>query len=64
MLAVDRPALDRTRAHERVHVRQYERWGPLFLPAYLAASLCAVARGRHAYFGNCFEREAIRRAGR
>ena len=26
-------SLDRWRAHERVHVRQCERWGPLFLPA-------------------------------
>ncbi len=31
--------LDRCRAHELVHVRQYERWGPLFLPAYAASSL-------------------------
>ena len=22
-----------TRAHERVHVEQYERWGPIFIPA-------------------------------
>src|SRR5687768_108760 len=26
----DQCALDLTRAHERVHVRQYERWGPAF----------------------------------
>ncbi len=23
-----------SRTHEQVHVRQYEQWGPLFLPAY------------------------------
>jgi hypothetical protein len=51
-------ALDATRAHERVHVRQYELWGPLFVPAYLIASVCALARGRHPYFDNRFERQA------
>ena len=53
--------LEATRAHERVHVAQYERWGPFFLPAYLAASLVALARGRHPYFDNPFERDAWRR---
>jgi hypothetical protein len=51
-------ALQTTRAHERVHVRQYELWGPLFVPAYLAAGLYALARGRHPYFDNRFERQA------
>jgi hypothetical protein len=52
-----------TRAHERIHVRQYERWGPGFLPAYLTASVWAVLRGEDAYGGNWFEREAFRRQG-
>ena len=51
-------ALAATRAHERVHVRQYELWGPLFVPAYLIAGLCALAQGRHPYFDNRFERQA------
>lgn len=51
-------ALERTRAHERVHVRQYERWGPLFIPAYILASLWAAAAGRGAYRGNYFEQQA------
>jgi hypothetical protein len=51
-------ALDATRAHERVHVRQYELWGPLFVPAYLIAALCALASGRDPYFDNRFERQA------
>jgi hypothetical protein len=51
-------ALDVTRAHERVHVRQYESWGPLFLPAYFLAGAYALARGRHPYFDNRFEHEA------
>jgi hypothetical protein len=60
VLGVDAEALERTRAHERVHVRQYERWGPFFIPAYLLASLWALGRGEHFYFDNRFEREAFR----
>lgn len=41
--------------HELVHVRQYERWGPLFIPAYLVGSLRALVRGRHHYRDNPFE---------
>jgi hypothetical protein len=51
-------ALETTRAHERVHVRQYELWGPLLVPAYLVAGVYALARGRHPYFDNRFERQA------
>ena len=58
VLGCDQATLDRTRRHERVHVRQYERWGPLFIPAYLAASLWVGCRGRHAYLDNPFEVEA------
>ena len=54
----DLGALARTREHERVHVRQCERWGPLFIPAYFTASLVAKLRGRDAYYGNAFEVEA------
>lgn len=50
--------LDAVRAHEHVHVRQYERWGPLFLPAYALSSLLQALRGRRAYLDNRFEREA------
>jgi hypothetical protein len=59
VLGRDARALDETRAHERVHVQQYERWGPFFVPAYIAASVWAVARGGHFYFDNVFEREAM-----
>ncbi|MCA8998558.1 MAG: hypothetical protein KDA80_16280 [Planctomycetaceae bacterium] len=51
-------ALDFTRNHERVHVKQYERWGPIFIPAYLLASLWLKIRGRKGYWDNPFEREA------
>ena len=50
--------LARCRDHEHVHVRQYERWGPLFLPAYAVASVVAGMRGGNMYRDNAFEREA------
>jgi hypothetical protein len=59
VIARDRRSLEETRTHERVHVRQCETWGPLFVPAYLTASLSAVWRGRNFYFDNRFEVEAF-----
>jgi hypothetical protein len=50
--------LDDAYEHELVHVRQYERWGPLFVPAYFVASGWQVLHGRHPYWDNPFEREA------
>ena len=38
ILGRDRVCLDRSREHEHVHVRQYERWGVFMLPVYLVAS--------------------------
>lgn len=58
VLGLDAHALHISREHERVHVRQYERWGPAFLPAYAIASLVAYFRGQPPYRGNRFEREA------
>lgn len=55
--------LERLHTHERVHVQQSERWGPLFLPAYLLAGAWQWARGRNAYWDNPFEVEARRVAG-
>jgi tetratricopeptide (TPR) repeat protein len=49
------------REHERVHVRQYERWGPLFIPLYLAAAAIAWWKGLDPYRDNPFEREAFER---
>ena len=43
------------RQHERVHVAQYELWGPLFLLAYPLESLFQWVRGRRAYLDNRFE---------
>jgi hypothetical protein len=58
VLATSRVALDIARDHEHVHVCQYERWGPLFLPAYCCGSLWAWYRGGRFYRDNPFEREA------
>ncbi len=58
ILGVSDLELAAARNHEHVHVRQYERWGPFFLPAYLASSVWQVVCGRRAYRDNVFEREA------
>jgi hypothetical protein len=63
VIARNAKLLDDTREHERVHVRQCERWGPLFIPAYLLASFLAWRRGQNAYEDNSFEREAFDTAG-
>lgn len=58
VLGRDEHCLASSRAHERVHVRQYECWGVFFFPAYLLSSLLVWLRGGDAYFDNAFEREA------
>ena len=55
----DEATLERTRIHERVHVAQYERWGPFFVPAYVLASLWVLLRRGKPYRDNPFEREAF-----
>jgi hypothetical protein len=60
VLAQSADCLNHTRAHERVHVRQYERWGPFFIPAYLGNSLWLFVSGRDAYRDNVFEVAAFR----
>jgi hypothetical protein len=60
----DGPSLDRTRPHERVHVRQCEVWGPAFLPAYLVAGCWGWLKGEGAYKGNYFERRALQSEAR
>jgi hypothetical protein len=58
ILATDPATAADLRAHERVHVRQYEAWGLLFVPAYVAAGVWQWARGRHPHQDNPFERTA------
>ena len=62
VLGVDQKALDQTRFHERIHVRQCEWFGPFFLPAYLLSSLLLWMSGKDAYRQNPFERQAFRAA--
>ena len=51
-------ALDIAYTHELVHVRQYERWGPAFVPVYLTWSLVLWLQGKDPYRDNPFERQA------
>ena len=58
ILGQDPRTLEDVREHEWVHVRQYQRWGPLFGPAYLLSSLIVWCQGKRPYRDNHFEREA------
>jgi len=58
VVGVSLDALTATRAHERAHVRQFERWGALLLVLYPLAGLIAWLRGGSPYRDNVFEREA------
>ena len=58
VVGVSHDALDATRIHERVHVRQFERWGVLLLVLYPLAGLHAWLRGGCPYRDNVFEQEA------
>ncbi|MBX3628034.1 MAG: signal peptide prediction [Rhizobacter sp.] len=58
ILAVTQEELSRIGPHERVHVEQYERWGPAFFVAYPASSLWQLMRGRDPYWYNYFEVQA------
>jgi hypothetical protein len=51
-------SLELTRRHERIHVRQFERWGGLLLLAYPLAGLLAWLQGKRPYLDNRFEIEA------
>jgi hypothetical protein len=57
---VTREELQQIGAHERVHVAQYERWGPLFFLAYGASGLWQLLNGRRPYWDNAFEVQARR----
>ena len=58
ILGLDKDNLARARSHEHVHIRQYEKWGLLFIPLYLGSSLLARLQGKRCYRDNIFEREA------
>jgi hypothetical protein len=50
--------LDACRPHQLVHVKQYELWGPLFVPCYLICWGVLWCCGKRPYYDNPFEREA------
>ena len=62
ILAVTTEDLARIGLHERVHVEQYERWGPLFFVAYGASSFWQLVNGRSPYWYNHFEIQARERS--
>ncbi|QDU22580.1 hypothetical protein [Urbifossiella limnaea] len=55
ILARDAACLERSRRHELVHVRQYEQWGPLLLPAYWLVAMWLRWRGLHPYLDHPLE---------
>lgn len=59
VLGITQSDLSRCRDHEQVHIRQYERWGPFFVPAYLLAGIAVWLRGKDPYRANPFEVEAF-----
>lgn len=63
VIGTNEAQLESGRDHEHIHIRQYERWGPFFLPAYVISSLWQIARRRGAYRDNIFEREAYASEG-
>jgi hypothetical protein len=58
ILGRTRDCLDWARDHEHVHVGQYMRWGPFFLPAYALSSFLCWRRGQNPYWDNRFEKDA------
>lgn len=61
VIGQDQQCLDSSRSHERIHVRQYETFGPLFIPLYFWASFHAWRTGLDFYRDNFFEVEAYDR---
>jgi hypothetical protein len=58
ILARSPRSLAALRAHERRHVRQYERLGPFFLPAYFLIGAVIWLRGGRPYLDHPLERQA------
>ena len=58
IIGQNKQCLDDSREHERVHVRQYESFGPFFIPIYFFCSFHAWRTGQDFYRDNFFEVEA------
>ena len=54
--------LRNVRQHEWIHVLQYERWGPMFVPAYFFHWFWLTVKKRDGYWENPFEIEARERS--
>lgn len=63
VLGRSRSHLAASRDHELVHVRQYERWGLLLVPAYLLCWIFLWLARKNPYYDNPFERQAFDEAG-
>lgn len=61
VIGQDANCLRTSRRHERIHVRQYETFGPFFIPLYFACTFHAWRVGDDPYLGNYFEVEAYRK---
>jgi hypothetical protein len=59
VIGIDHHLLSSIRAHERVHVRQYERWGVFFFPLYVASSVAQLIRGA-ILSGQCLRTGSVR----
>ena len=60
ILGRDQSCLDRSRRHQHVHVRQYERWGPLIRRRFTSCSAASCGCGALIpIWDNPFEREAF-----
>jgi hypothetical protein len=64
ILSRDATCLERSRRHELVHVRQYERWGPFLLPVSWLIGRWLWWQGYDPYLDHPFEREACGGEGR
>lgn len=58
------PISDDLLEHEVEHIRQWGRFGPLYLPLYFGSSAVELVRGRRPYWDNRFEVAARLRADR
>jgi hypothetical protein len=61
ILSKNESCLHDLRLHEKVHVKQYEKWGVLFAPAYFISSIVQIIRGRNPYLDNVFEIAAFKK---
>lgn len=61
ILARDQECIERSHHYERVHVRQFERWGVFLLPVYVLVGWWLALRGYDPYLDHPFEQEAYER---